>query len=261
MENAGAIRQDVGAGRAPASSHKATAIYLMWGVLLTFRGIADLKIHASHPSQAFFAVGVCLPIVAGLVSCVLGLILAFGMASLGDVGYQEIADPRIEQRVRERYASEVDQLTSLGFSYAFTSGESMELFRLLLIYPALILLRARADGAVVTLGRGGKILLASPVLSSADGRAFGHPQSLGIEFQTAFRNGPLVITKAYKGVCGETPECLMQASDGTAAQAWQTHKASIDRVSTDANPASRDRSYQAYADIALREDAFVRSQR
>jgi hypothetical protein len=232
----------------------------MWGFLLASRGFADLKLHSSHPSQAFFVVGVCLPVLVGLVFCLLGLVLIFGMTSLGSVDYEEIADPRIEQRVRQRYASEVDQLTSLGFNYAFTSGESISLSRVLLIYPAIVLLRARANGAVLALGRGGKILLATPVLSSADGRAFGHPQSLGVEFQTAFRNGPLFVTKNYKGICGETPECVMRASDGTVAEAWQTQMQWVNKLDTDANPANRDRSYQAYADIARREDAFVKSQ-
>jgi hypothetical protein len=261
MENAGAIRQDVGTRRAPASNKKAATIYLMWGFLLAFRGIIDLRIHSSHPSQAFFVVGVCLPILFGFVFCLLGLFLVFGMTSLGSVDYEEIADLRIEQRVRERYASEMDQLTSLGFNYEFTSGEAMALSRLLLIYPAIVLLQVRAHGGVLALGRGGKILLASPVLSSADGRSFGHPQSLGVTFSTAFRNGPLLVTKNYKGVCGETPECVMQASDGTVAEAWQTHKDRVNTLDTDANPAIRDRSYQAYAATARQEDAFIKSQR
>ncbi len=261
MPNAEAVTQDVGARRAPASGQKAAAIYLFWGVLLAYRGIADLKIHSSHPSQAFFLVGVCLPILIGLVFCLLGLFLVFGMNSLGSVDYQEIADPRIEQRVRERYASEVDQLTSLGFNYTFTSGEAMSLSRMLLIYPAIVLLQARAHGAVLTLGRGGKILLAAPVLSSADGRAFGHPQSRGVTFYTAFRNGPLLVTKNYKIACCETAECVMQTSDGTIAEAWQTHKQWLSKLETEANPANRDRDYQAYADMAHREDAFIKSQR
>jgi hypothetical protein len=261
MQNAGAIRQDVGARRVPASGQKAAAIYLTWGFLLAFRGIANLKIHSSHPSQTFFVAGICLPILIGLTLCLVGLFLVFGMTSLGGVDYEEIADPRIEQRVRERYASEVDQLTSLGFNYAFSSGEAMSLSRILLIYPAIVLLQARANGAVLALGRGGKILLAAPVLSSADGRAFGHPQSRGVTFYTAFRNGPLLVTKNYKSVCCETPECVMQASDGTVAEAWQTHKEWVSRLDTDANPANRDRSYQAFADIARREDAFIKSQR
>jgi hypothetical protein len=260
MQNAGVIAQDVGARRAPASGQKAAAIYLMWGFLLIFRGILDLRLTSSHPSQAFFIVGVCLPVLAGLVSCLLGLVLFFGMKSLGSVDYQEIADPRIEQRVREQYASEMDQLTSLGFNYAFTSGESTSPFRMLLVYPAFILLQIRAHGGVLALGRGGRILLATPVLSSADGRAFGHPQTLGVTFDTAFRTGPLLVTKNYKSVCGETAECVMQASVGTVADAWQTHKERVNSLDSDANPAKMDRSYQAYADIAHREDAFIKSQ-
>jgi hypothetical protein len=261
MQNAEAIRQDVGARRTPASSQKAAArSCLMWGGILASRGIYNLRIHSSHPSQAFFVVGVCLPILIGLVFCLLGLFLVFGMDSVGSIDYEEISDPRIEQRVRERYASEVNQLTSLGFNYAFTSGESMSLSRILLIYPAIILVRMRANGEVMALGHGGRILLATPVLSSTDGRAFGHPGTLGVTFDTAFRNGPLLVTKNYKLVCCETSECVMQTSEGTIAEAWQTHKEWVSKLDTEAHPANRDRGYQAYADIARRSDAFMKSQ-
>jgi hypothetical protein len=53
----------------------------------------------------------------------------------------------------------------------------------------------------------------------------------------------------------------MQGSDGTVAEAWQTHKERVNALDTDANPANRDRSYEAYADIARRQDACIRSQR
>jgi hypothetical protein len=262
MQNAEAITQNVGTRRVPASNRKAAAIYLLWGFVLTFRGIADLRIHSSHHPQAYFVVGVCLPVLLGLVFCVLGLFLVFGMTSLGSVGYQEIADPRVEQRVRDRYASDLDQLTSLGFSYAYTSGESMSIFRILLIYPALILLQIRAHGGILTLGRGARILLAAPVLTSADGRVFANPQTLGVSFYTAFRNGPLLVTKNYKSTCCiATPQWVMQAEVGTVAEAWQTHKQWLTKLDTEANPANRDRSYQAYADIAHRQDTFIKSQR
>jgi hypothetical protein len=259
-EDGGAITQDAGAKRAPASGQKAAAIYLLWGFFLAFRGIAHLRIHPSHHSQAYFVVGVFLPILAGVVFFLLGLVLVFGMKSLGSVSHDEIADPRIEQRVRQRYASDIDELTSLGFSYAYTSGEGMLLSRILLIYPAVLLLRARANGAVLALGRGGKVLLAAPVLSSADGRTFAHPESLGVSFYTAFRNGPLLVTKNFDFICCETQECVMQSADQTDAEAWQAHKERLNKLETADRPAKRDRSYQAFADISLREDAFLKTQ-
>lgn len=261
MPNAG-VTQDMGARRKPVSGLKAAVIYLMWGFLLTFRGLVDLKLRSSHPSQAFLIVGVCLPIVLGVVGFLLSLFVLFGMSLLGGVVYQEIADLRIEQRVRERFGAEIDQLSSLGFSYAFTSGEAMSLVRILLIFPAIIYLRMRLNGEVLTL-RGGKVLLAVPVFCSSDGRVFGHPNRLGTTFHTGFRNGSLLVTKNYKSVCDscETQEVVMHAMDGTVSEAWQIHKGWLDKLDTGANPANKDRSYQAYADIARREDAFIRSLR
>jgi len=259
-EDGGAIAKDAGTSRARGSGQKAVAIYLGWGVFLIFRGVVDLKIYSLHPSQVYFVVGVCLPILIGSVFCLLGLILAFGMKSLGSISHDEISDARVEQRVRERYSSDIDELTSLGFSYAYTSGEGMALSHVLLIYPAFILLRARANGAVLTLGRGGKILLAAPVLISADRRTFAHPESLGVSFYTAFRNGSLLVTKNFDFPFFGAVEYMLQASDATDTEAWQTHKDRLNKLDTEANPANTDHSYQAFADIALREDAFLKSQ-
>jgi hypothetical protein len=259
-EDGGAIQKDVETNKVHRSGLKAVAIYLIWGVFLIFRGVVDLKIYSLHRSQAYFVVGVCLPILFGSVFCLLGLILAFGIKSLGSISHDEISDPRVEQRVRERYSSDIDELTSLGFSYAYTAGEGMALPHVLLIYPAIILLRARANGAVLTFGRGDKILLAAPVLISADRRTFAHPESLGVSFYTAFRNGSLLVTKNFDFPFFGPAEYMLQASDATDTEAWQTHKDRLSKLDTEANPANMDHSYSAFADIAVREDAFLKSQ-
>jgi len=260
MQNAVSITQSAGAERAPTSSYKGAAIYLFWGILFTFRGLVHLTGRSSHPSPAFLLVGICLPLIGGLVLCSLGLILLFGMASIGELEYRQISDRGVEQRVRDRYAAELDRLSSIGFSYDFTSGEAMSAARILLIYPAFILWQARANGAVLALGRGPRILLAAPVLSSADGRVFAHPQTRGVTFYTALRKGPLLITKNYDSLSCETSECVIRAWDSTVAEAWQSHKQWVNQVDTDANPAKRDRSYQSYADIARQEDTCLKSQ-
>ena len=262
MQSAGAIAQDASAKPKAASGQKAAAIYFTWGILLAFRGFVDLKLRSSHPSQAYFLFGVCLPILLGAVGCLLGLFVVFGMNLLGSVDYEQIADLRIEQRVRDRFHIEVDQLNSLGFSYVFTSGEAMSLLRALLIFPAVVYLQMWMKGEVLVL-RGGKLLLAVPVFCSSDGRAFAHPNALGTTFHTAFRSGQVLITKNYKSVCdsSEGPDVVMHASVGTIPGAWQIHKEWLDKLETVANPAARDRSYPAYTDVTHREDSFIKSQR
>ena len=262
MQSAGAITQDASARRKPASGQKAAAIYFMWGFLLAFRGFVDLKLRSFHPSQAYFLLGVCLPILLGAVGCLLGLFALFGMKLVGSADYEEIADLGIEQRARDRFDIEVQQLNSLGFSYVFTSGEAMSLLRILLIFPAIVYLQMWMKGEVLVL-RGGKLLLAVPVFCSSDGRAFAHPNALGTTFHTAFRSGQVLITKNYKSVCDscEGPDVVMHASVGTIPGAWQIHKEWLDKLETAANPATRDRSYQAYTDVTHREDSFIKSQR
>lgn len=262
MPDAGAIARDVGATRKPVSDLKAAFIYLMWGSLLIFRGFLDLKLRPTHPSQNFFIVGVCLPVFLGLVGCLLGLFVLFGMSLLGGADYQQITDAHIEQRVRDRFGVEVGRLSSLGFSYAYTSGEAMSLLRILLIFPAIIYLIMRIKGEVLVL-RQGKLLLAVPVFSSSDGRVFAHSTALGTTFHTAFRNGRVLVTKNYNSgydSC-ETPELVLHATVGTIAEAWQTHLEWLNRLDAGANPSMRDRRYEAYANMERREDAFKKRQR
>jgi hypothetical protein len=258
-QDGGAFPESSSTSRARASGQKGVAAYLVIGTLLVFRGVVGLRIHATHPSQAFFAAGVCLPMFLGAVCWVLGLILAFGVKCIGRVSYQEVFDQRVVQRVRARYSSDIDELTSLGFSHAYTSGEAMDLSHILLVYPGFILLRARANGAVLTLGGGGKVLLAAPVLISQDGRTFAHPETLGVPFYTPLRDGSLLVTKNFDFPTNWPEKYMLQASDRTDTEAWQAHKERLDKINTAAVSVIRDRSYQAYADIALREDAFLKS--
>jgi hypothetical protein len=130
----------------------------------------------------------------------------------------------------------------------------------LLVFPAIVLLMMLSKREVLAFGRGGKILLMMPVFCSVDGRTFAHPFALGVKFQTAFRNGQLLVTKNFKGNCCETPEFVIQAANSTISEAWQTHQEWLNKLDTDANPANRDRSYEAYAAISRRESDLQKSQ-
>lgn len=235
------------------------AWFLYIGLSRFYLGLSRFRSHAMHVPLAFWLLDI-LAVVVGFFLFMLGVSSMMGLSAFGRVGHEQVFDHRLEQRVRERYDTEIRQLTLLGFNYAFTEGESFALYRILLVFPAIVLLMMLSKREVLAFGRGGKILLMMPVFCSADNRTFAHPFALGVKFQTAFRNGQLLVTKNFKSDCCETPEFVIQAANGTIAEAWHTHQEWLNKLNTDMNPANRDSSYEAYVAISTRESDFQRSQ-
>ena len=241
-----------------ASNRKSAAINLVLGACLFIGPIARFLFQPSHLSRFSFGVGI-LQAFLGLVLFLSGLFVFIGFSSIGGVGHEQVFDVRIEERVRERYAAEIQQLTFLGFNYTFTEGESFSTYRVLLIFPALVLLMMLIKREVLALRGGAKILNAMPVYRSVDGRTFGRLFGLGVKFQTAFRNGQILTTKNFGDECCETPEFVMQAANRTISETWQAHQEWLSRLDTETNPASRDSSYQAYEAISRRESDLLKS--
>jgi hypothetical protein len=234
-------------------------INLIGGLFLFFMGITRLPFHPSHVFGIILGLRI-LEVVCGLLLSLSGLFVLLGPSLFGRISHEQVFDLNIEQRVRKRYAEEIRQLTFLGFNYSFLESESFSIFRLLMIFPAIVLFMMLLKREVLALGRGGRILVVMPVFGSADGLTFAHPFALGVKFYTAFRNGQLLITKDFKDDCRETPEFVVQAANGTISETWQTHQALLDRLNTDANPASRDRSYEAFVNMSERESDLLKSQ-
>jgi hypothetical protein len=70
---------------------------------------------------------------------VLALIAALiGKQLIGPVEHVQISSPAFEHRIEDRYRTELNQLSNLGFKPLFLYGEAYPLFRLLLIYPAFL---------------------------------------------------------------------------------------------------------------------------
>ncbi len=242
-----------------SSSRQTAVFHLIFGTYLLSMGIYRFKMHGGDVAWAFWLLEI-FAVAFGFLLLVLGVSALMGVSSIGPVGHEKVIDYRLEQRVRERYDAEIRQLTFLGFNYAFTEGESFALYRILLIFPALVLVAMLVKREILAFGPGGKILLLMPVFCSVDGRTFAHPFALGVKFQTAFRNGQLLITKNFKSNCCETPEFVVQAAKSSISEAWQTHQEWLNKLDTDTNPANRDRSYEAFVAISTRENDFLKTQ-
>jgi hypothetical protein len=176
--------------------------------------------------------------------------------TLGNFERSQISSPEFEQKMRNRYATEISQLSSLGFDCAFFYGESFSIFRLLLIFPAMVTFTMWRRGVTMTIIQGTKLLNGNPVLVSRDKRAFAHPNGLGLTFHTAFRDGSLLVSKDYgEGESTNTSQITIKRYNGASInELWSQHQRSISLIETDANPVDRQSTFDAYREDLRKEE-------
>ena len=175
---------------------------------------------------------------------------------IGTVEHIQIYSPEIEQRIRARYQSEIGQFTNLGFDYLFSDGESLSLFRLVLILPAITMIHMRCKGEVMTLHNGTKLLLGYPVLISKNKSAFGYASGLGAKFYSAFQDGTLLVSNAYAdGDIPAGPMIVKYARKASISETWAAHQERIAALEAAGKSVDRQTSFQFYTEISEKETA------
>jgi len=242
--------QPTNASRATQSALIRTGLMSIWIVFLVLR--VGLR-HGKHLSPIY------LWLLVFPAALLLLLVLGSRSASrwtLGNVQRIQISSPEFEQKMRNRYSAEISQLSSLGFDCAFFFGESFSLFRLFLIFPAMVTFSMLRRGVAMTIYQGTRLLNGNPVLVSRDKRAFAHPNGLGLSFHTSFRDGSLLVSKNYgEGDSSSASQVTIKRYNGASiGECWAQHQRSISLLESDANPVDRQSTFDAYCDDIRKEE-------
>jgi len=186
--------------------------------------------------------------------------LAFARAlhwMVGKVDHTQIFSAELNQRIQNRYRTEIDCLHRLGFQNAFCDAEFIPAIRFLNPLLALTLVAMSFKKAVLTLGSRLRIGSCHPVFLSPrrDSFAFGELIGLGVSFYTTFQDGTLLVTKNY----GDddppiSPLVVVRRYKGASIEtAWANHQTSIQQLRQEGKSILCDMSHRAYAEISYRE--------
>jgi len=177
---------------------------------------------------------------------------------MGPIGHVQIFSPELERRIRERYQQQIRQLEFLGFNYLFSEGETFHLFRLLLVFPAMVTLTMRSKGEVMAIGNGPSLLTGHPIFASADKSAFGHSNGLGSKFHTVFHDGTILATKNYGDSTGYSAIAVVQSMcEGTPlSDMWAAHQTRVGEIKAEGKRVENPISFEAYAAVSHRETAI-----
>lgn len=180
--------------------------------------------------------------------------------TVGTPEYIEISDAGLIHRKRERYKSQIGQLSDLGFGHLFFEGATFSLRRLPLVLPALMMLSMWIVHRVVTTYSGTRFLIGFPTLASGDSSAYAQVSGLGVLFRTTFKDGTILETKNFGNEDIPTGSTIVRhcfrfkGISGT----WDEHKNWIQMLETENNPVVRDLNFQAFVEIICKVNADLR---
>jgi hypothetical protein len=174
--------------------------------------------------------------------------------TVGKIDLVQIFSPEFERRARARYRAETAQLTDLGFDLAFFVGDSTSVFRMLLIFPAIVVLDMWRAGVPMTVQDGTTLLTGNPVFISRDKSAYAHPNGLGFTFHTGFQDGTLLVSKNFGDDSRYIPAIVGNALPGaSASDTWAAHQRRMQELVAGGKRVDLQTSFQSYREIVLKE--------
>jgi hypothetical protein len=188
------------------------------------------------------------------VMFILRMLPTFFDWTVGTIGLVQIFSPEFEQRARKRYQAEMALLTDLGFDLAFFVGDSTSVFRMLLIFPAIVVFDMWRNGVPMTVQNGTRLLTGNPVFISRDKSAYAHPNSFGFTFHTGFQDGTALVSKNFGDDTGYISSIVGNTCPAaSAADTWAAHQKRLEELVAEGRRVDRQTSFQAYREIVLKE--------
>jgi hypothetical protein len=177
-------------------------------------------------------------------------ILSAILLIFGRIGYVKVSSPELERRILARYQTGIDELLTLGFGFLFYEGETFSIFRLLLGFPALVLLLMWRQGEVIAVHRRTEILFGQPIFASGDGTAYATLSGLGVQFRTRFQNSAILKSTNYGDGDSTVGTPVWRAYSGaTIGETWAAHRQSIQTFEAQNISVQQEISWDAHVEL------------
>ena len=171
---------------------------------------------------------------------------------LGSIKYVQVWSPDLEERLRLRYRSQIEQLNAQGFHREFSLGETFFLPSIVFVFPAIMLILMLLKREVLAMQPGMRIALCYPVFLSADRSTFAFPFGLGVKFYTAFQDGGLLVSETFEGCPADQSAVVVNQKSGSIAQTWSDHQNQMHALEQEGKVVDRQSSFEFFTQILPR---------
>jgi hypothetical protein len=168
----------------------------------------------------------------------------------GQLQYVDELSPKLEERIRGRYRTEMSQLTQLSFNLLFFQGQTFPILRLLLIFPAIVISVMFLNGEVIGIHKRTRFLVGHPILASEDRTTYAQVLRLGVMFSTSFQNGQVLISCNYGNDNRTWQNYMRHAYRGQSiSSTWAEHQRSIKTLESEGNCVDRKMSFEKFVNM------------
>jgi len=163
-------------------------------------------------------------------------------------------DPRLQARVRARFAREIEALRGFGFRPLCTYLEQLEAFSALLRLPMLALILSHRE--VVVFPTPLRIAAAFALMHQPEPPTLATPMGMGVKLYTGFTDETLLISSSFQSYAvprsGGRIEKL--SSPGDLSETWRRHAYRVREIVANGKVPLAHASFDAYVEISRREE-------
>lgn len=179
--------------------------------------------------------------------------------------YTEIADPKLQARIRSRYAREIAALQALGFRILVFKRETRGPFSVL-SHLAILPLMYQAN-EILVFPFPLRLALASVLLVHSEPPSIAMSMGLGVKFFTNFSDHTLLISSTLRSHAGMEGSVAQESEfqivrnppSQTMEEAWLSHKRRISEMESLGKTVRNSGSFADYVEASERESAELKS--
>ena len=167
-------------------------------------------------------------------------------------------EPRRQQRVRHRYASEIAELTAIGFRELCFYRELLGRFSILRSLPIVALMASRRE--ILSIRSPLQACASFLLLVRDDPTTVALPMGFGVKYYTAMRDGIILISTSFESAPARFDDRLLKYSaDGESGltETWGQHQDRVREFVERGQEIRRDVDYSVFVSIAQREQSAI----
>lgn len=164
----------------------------------------------------------------------------------------EVLQSDVQERVRKRFAPEIDILMEMGFKLQIFCGATLPPLSAVVFLPVLVLMLAKRE--VVWVHGLLQLTTVGPVLVHRSQAAYADVSGLGVKYYTRFRDGIVLATASFENPVPLVAEIQRQAVIGIVA-AWEAHQKRVSTREAGGTQVDGSLSFEKFIDITSREDS------
>jgi len=158
----------------------------------------------------------------------------------------EITDPKLQERVRARYQSEIQALQGIGFVPLTYCHEALGRYSAIFQFPVVLLMWPKKE--IITVTRPFRLGVANVLLVHSRPPSIAECMGMGVKFYSAFSDGYILISPSFQS------HAIPRPDSRTLERSWYAHVERVKELQALGKTLLNTRSFSDYLEISKLEN-------